>query len=328
MKNKNYLKKIIMLLVIASLSVTCFGCNKNPDSNSNNNNSEEDMPQETLSLEDAKWDLTFIHDVDSEADSTESKEDAKENDATTDTSNTDNNSSDSAKSSTAVTPDKPVAVTEHVEVTDNAGQPVTDSAGTVQTEVVTVTEQVKVTDNAGQPVTDSAGTVQTEVVNVTEPPATEKATQPTEAVAYTPSYDICKSYWLDMSENGDFFFEGEFLIIEFEVNENIPDGNYPVRIKSTDIASWDLVKWEPVCIDGEVAVNSNITSQQNAGDDFTLKVDSVSAKQGEKATVAIDLSNNPGFCGFVLEIEYDKSAMKIVSTSAGADFDGAVNYLN
>ena len=300
MKNKNYLKKIIMLLVIASLSVTCFGCNKNPDNNNSNNNSEEDMPQETLSLEDAKWDLTFIHDVDSEADSTESKEDAKENDATTDTSNTDNNSSDSAKSSTAVTPDKPVAVTEHVEVTDNAGQPVTDSAGAVQTEVV----------------------------NVTEPPATEKATQPTEAVAYTPSYDICKSYWLDMSENGDFFFEGEFLIIEFEVNENIPDGNYPVRIKSTDIASWDLVKWEPVCIDGEVAVNSNITSQQNAGDDFTLKVDSVSAKQGEKATVAIDLSNNPGFCGFVLEIEYDKSAMKIVSTSAGADFDGAVNYLN
>lgn len=329
-KNKNFLKKIILTLVIASLSVACFGCDKDNNTDDNSNSVAEDEAQETLSLEDAKWDLTFVNMGDENADSTESKEDANENDVTdTNTENTDSSSSDadSAKSSTAVTPDKPVAVTEVIEMTNESGQPVTDSKGTVQTEIVTVTEQVKVTDNAGQPVTDSAGTVQTEVVNVTEKPATE-ATQATEPITYTPSYDVCKSYWLDMSQEGDFFFEGEFLVFVFQVNDNTPDGNYPVTLKTTDIASWDVVKWEPVCINGEVAVNSNITAQEDAADgEFTLKVNSVSAKQGDMVTVAIDLSNNPGFCGFVLELEYDKSALQMIEAYSGADFGEAIQYL-
>ena len=277
--------------------------------------------------------MTFVHgdeDDASNADDTKAQQDAKEDatENTDDTSNTDTTDSNSPKSSTVANPEKNVAVTELVEVTDASGQPVTDSAGTVQTQVVNVTEQVKVTDASGQAVTDSAGTVQTQVVNVTEAQPATEATQATEAITYTPSYDVCRSYWLDMSQQSDFFFEGEFLVIEFQVNENIPDGNYPITFKKTDIASWDAVKWDPVCIDGEVAVNSDLTAQENLPDsDFGLKINSVAVKQGETATVTVDLANNPGFCGFVLEMEYDKSAMKIVSTSGGADFGNAVHYI-
>ncbi|MBD5144294.1 MAG: hypothetical protein K2K06_05955 [Oscillospiraceae bacterium] len=328
--SKNYLKKIILTLLIASCSIACFGCNQEKE----NNISEEDTPRETMDISEAKLPLTFIHDEDDDAsntDATKAQQDAKE-DATEnkdDTSNTDSNTDNgNAKSSTAAEPEKNVAVTEHVEVTDASGQPVTDSAGTVQTQVVNVTEQVKVTDASGQAVTDSAGTVQTQVVNVTEAPPATEATQATEAITYTPTYDVCRSYWLDMSQQSDFFFEGEFLVIEFQVNENIPDGNYPITFKKTDIASWDAVKWDPVCIDGEVAVNSDLTAQENLPDsDFGLKINSVAVKQGETATVTVDLANNPGFCGFVLEVEYDKSAMKIVSTSGGADFGNAVHYI-
>lgn len=323
--SKNYMKKIALMLVIASLSVTCFGCSDK------NNDSSEDTPRETISLDQTKQPLTFVHDVESEADATESKEDAKEEDATT--ANDSSDADGTAKSSTAATPDKTVPVTEYVEVTDASGQPVTDDAGNKQTEVVNVTEKVDVTDASGQPVTDNAGNTQTEVVNVTEAPTTNEnpateATQVTEAIVYTPSYDVCKAYWLDMSQECDFFFNGEFLVIEFEVNEDIPDGNYPITFKKTDIASWDVVKWDPVCINGEVAVNRDITAQEDASSsDFTLKINSVAAKQGETAKVTVDLSNNPGFCGFVIEVEYDKSALKIKSTSSGADFDSAINYV-
>ncbi|MDE5753128.1 MAG: hypothetical protein K2H89_01075, partial [Oscillospiraceae bacterium] len=325
-KNKNYMKKIILALVLASVSVTCFGCNKK-DSEAGDPTLET---QETLSLEQAKWPLTFSHDIGAEddADATEEpKEDATEGDA--------KSTQESAKASTAAAPDKSVTVTEHVEVTDASGQPVTDAAGVVQTEVVNVTEKVQVTNPSGQPVTNASGTVQTEVVNVTQaPPATDAnnsgtdaATEP-ETVAYTPVIDVCRAYWLDMSQTCDFFFDGEFLVINFQVNEGIPDGNYPVTFKKTDIASWDVKKWDPVCINGEVAVNSEITAQDDLPEsDFGLKINSVAAKQGDTVQVTIDLSNNPGFCGFVVEVEYDKSAMKIISTKSGADFDSVVNYV-
>ncbi|MDE7122207.1 MAG: hypothetical protein K2O42_08620, partial [Oscillospiraceae bacterium] len=255
------------------------------------------------------------------------KEDATESDKN---SGSDADSEqDASASSLETAPDKPVNVTEQVEVTDESGQPVTDAAGKKQTEVVNVTEQVKVTDTAGQPVTDAAGEAQTEVINVTEKPATAPAEKPTEAVAsYTPSMDVCNAYWLDMSQESDFFFNGEFLSIEFQINEGIPDGSYPITFKKTDIASWDVIKWDPVCINGEVAVNSEVATQDDfPEEDFALKINSVAGKQGDTVKVTVDLNNNPGFCGFVIELEYDKSALTIVSTESGADFDNAVNYV-
>lgn len=332
--NKNKMKKIMFAIILAMVSATCFGCNKNQDDSAD----APAEPTETLSLADVKQPLTFSHGNGSNSDAKEPAEDATEgaenSDANSDSSagtDSGSDSQDASKSSLETSPEKTVDVTEHVDVTDASGQPVTDAAGVVQTEIVKVTEQVQVTDPAGQPVTDSAGTVQTEVVNVTEKttaPAGGEET-PTQAVVnYTPEMDICNAYWLDMSQESDFFFDGEFLSLEFQVNEGIPDGSYPVTLKKTDIASWDVIKWDPVCIDGEVAVNSDVAPQDDfPADDFALKVNSVSAKPGDIVKVTVDLKNNPGFCGFVIELEYDKSALTIVSTESGADFDNAISYV-
>ncbi len=223
------------------------------------------------------------------------------------------------------------------EAVEDQNEPATEIATEVLTEVVTeytATEYVIVTDAAGEQVTEAGGAVQTEVQEVVQTEvATEIVTEIVTAPAgeeHTPSYDTCKAYWLDMTQQGDFTFDGEFLVLEFQVKEDTPDGNYPISITYTDIGSWELVSRYPECVAGEIVVgDAEPTKQAEASADaFTLTVDSVAAKQGETAKVAINMANNPGFCGFVIDIQYDAAAMNIVNSYGGVDFDeAAVNYL-
>ena len=349
---KNSMKKYLTVCLLAAVAVTAAGCS---DQNQETTSSTAgNLPQETISLDQTKQDLTFVHGGGSSKDAVEdaATADKQENSDSEDASSgegvsgtdaenqgSDNaGTTDSAKSTTAASTQAPVLVTEAVPVTDAAGESVTDAAGEVQTEVVNVTEAVPVTDAEGQDVTNDAGEVQTEVVNVTEPPREEPQENPgsqnndaTEAAntsSYSPSYDTCQAYWLDMSQEGDFFFNGEFLAFEFEVKEGTPDGSYPITIDSTDIASWDIVRWDPQIINGEVAVNTQAAAQEDMPDsDFGLKVNSVSAKPGDTVKVTIDLANNPGFCGFVIEVKYDKNALEMIDSYGGADFDTAIHYV-
>ncbi len=224
------------------------------------------------------------------------------------------------------------------EAAEDQNEPATEIVTEVLTEVVTeytATEYVAVTDTAGEQVTEAGGAVQTEVQEVVQTEvATEIVTEVVTAPAgaeYTPSYDTCKAYWLDMTQQGDFTFNGEFLVLEFQVKEDTPDGNYPINITYTDIGSWELVSRYPECVAGEIVVgDAEPTKKAEASADaFTLTVDSVAAKQGDIVKVAIDMANNPGFCGFVIDIQYDAAAMSIVQSYGGVDFDdAAVKYLN
>ena len=140
-----------------------------------------------------------------------------------------------------------------------------------------------------------------------------------------PKYDTCKAYWLDMSKQGDFTFNGEFLTVTFALKSYIPDGSYPVKIAKTDIASWEEVRYYPEIIDGEIAVGQAKAAQDPMSDkNFTLKVNSAEAKPGETVTMTIDLANNPGFCGFVIDIQYDANAMILVSAAGGKDYNESV----
>ena len=142
---------------------------------------------------------------------------------------------------------------------------------------------------------------------------------------YTPVYDTCKAYWLDMTQMGDYTFNGEFLVITFQIKNDAPDGNYPVSIVTTDIASWDLSQYNPHIINGEVSINGTPTPQEDIpADEFTLKLNSVSGKQGDTVTMVMELQNNPGFCGFVIDVQYDSNALSIVEAKGGKDFQKAV----
>lgn len=331
---KHNLKKILLICLTASLAMTAFGCNKNnPETGETSTSSEAgNMPQETISLGQTKQPLTFVHDVDDGVDNTEGNAEEQEKTATTVAGG-----ENKVETTTNVAV---VEATEVVAVTDDKGQTATDAKGNQQTEVVKATQAVAVTDAAGKPETNAKGETQTEVVPVTETVVvTEKAENPAtlspnadpnnQQTSYSPVYDTCKAYWLDMSQESDFMFEGEFLIFEFEINKDIPDGSYPITISKTDIASWDLVSLNPKIINGEVAVNTEPQKQEDFPEnDFALKVNSVSAKQGDTVKVAIDLKNNTGFCGFVIDVQYDKAAMTIVDTYGGENFtQSAINYV-
>lgn len=286
---KNIMKRCVLTCLVAAFAVSGFGCNKKPN--------DENRPAETISLENTKQDLTFSYKQGPAVDATESAE-----------------NSEKADESTAESKQEYEDVTEFVDVTDEAGQPVTDANGVKQTEVVVV---------GTRPVSGS-GNDSSRVDDGNDDSSTADGNSGGNAGSYTPSYDTCKAYWLDMSKAEDYVFNGEFLIITFQVNEDIPDGNYPVTIAATDIASWDLVTYDPVIINGEVSVNSTPTEQQTAGSDFTLKVNSTEAKQGDVATVVVDLSNNPGFVGFVVDIQYDANAFTILDATGGKDFNNTI----
>lgn len=325
---KNVMKKMLLVCLVASFAASAFGCNKN--------NNEEDLQIETISLDQTKQDLTFTYGQGAgpAVDVTEAAE-----------GDEDENAEDVEAFE---------EVTELVDVTDDGGQAVTDAEGAVQTQTVVVeTRPATISSpgsssgglggngssgnsgngnsgNAGNSGSGNSGNGNAgNSGNGGSGNAGGEGGNQTPANNYTPAYDTCKAYWLDMSQEGDYFFNGEFLIITFEVNEDTPDGSYPVSIATTDIASWELVSYDPVKINGEVAVNSQVATQEDAsGNDFTLKVNSTSAKQGEMATVVVDLSNNPGFCGFVIDIQYDANALTIVDATGGADFNKTVSSVN
>jgi hypothetical protein len=202
-------------------------------------------------------------------------------------------------------------------VTDAAGQQVTDAAGQSVTEA-TVVGTREVDAAAAQP--DATAAPAPAQTDAPAPAATDAP-----AASYTPAYDTCKAYWLDMTQYGDYMFNGEFLVIQFKVNQDIPDGSYPVKIAKTDIASWEEVRYYPEIIDGEIAVGQAKAAQDPMSDKiFTLKVNSAEAKPGETVTMTIDLANNPGFCGFVIDIQYDANAMILVSAAGGKDYNESV----
>ncbi len=331
---KNNLRKMLIICLTASLAVTAFGCSsKSSETGESSSSKAENTPQqESISLGQTKQPLTFVHDVDDGVDNTEGNAEAQENDAAATTVAAGKNEENATSVSV-------VEATEIVAVTDDKGTPATDAQGKQQTEVVKATQAAVVTDAAGKPETNAKGETQTQVVPVTETVVvTEKAespatlspnADPNTQTEYTPVYDTCKAYWLDMSQESDFVFEGEFLIFEFEINKDIPDGSYPITITQTDIASWDLVSLNPKIINGEVAVNTELKKQEDFPEnEFALKVESVAAKQGDTVKVAIDLKNNTGFCGFVVDVQYDKSAMTIVDTYGGENFtQSAINYV-
>ncbi len=291
------MKKVLAICLVAAMSAVTFGC-------SSGKNTESEAPMETISVDDTKQELQFFYGNGPSADSTEAATESKATEASVDAGNTETE---------VVTEIATEIATEYVAVTDEAGQDVTDAQGAVQTEVQTE--------------------VVTEVVTVpaaSEPSETDDTQEdPADTPAHTPSYDTCKAYWLDMSQMGDFTFNGEFLVLEFEIKEGVPAGSYPITITETDIGSWDLESRVPQCIDGEVTVGDAQPAEQakaNTGE-FALKVKNASGNPGDTVKVAIDLSNNPGFCGFIVDIQYDAAALSIVDSYGGSDFDAAVNLV-
>ena len=143
---------------------------------------------------------------------------------------------------------------------------------------------------------------------------------------YTPGIKTYQAYWLDISEQKDFVFDGNLLEFELKVNENTPDGIYPIEVYFADLSNYSAntdenadklnnVKFRP----GYVCVNKAKPEIPALGKEMTLTPDTVSAKPGESVRVNVRVDNNPGLVAFVIRMHFDNNAMSISKGGAGSD---------
>lgn len=207
------------------------------------------------------------------------------------------------------------------EVTDAEGQP--------------VTETVTVTDANGKTVTDSKGETVTETVKVTtvvKKPASSgnnSSTTPSKSEEnndnsnsnYTPANDGRYYMWLDISKNENFYFEGDMLKMSFKVKENIPDGDYKIRI-THDLSSIAGVSLNSTSksIDGTIRVNNGDIEPADVSGETGMVIygDNVACKQGDTIDYYINIKNNEGLAAFCIWLYFDSNAFEFIEDAACA----------
>ncbi|MBR2282919.1 MAG: hypothetical protein IJ874_00650 [Ruminococcus sp.] len=205
--------------------------------------------------------------------------------------------------------------TETQTVTDASGAAVTDAQGVKVTEVVTVTtiveqtEIVNVTDNSGQ--------------NVTQPVSgSGSGTQTTPAAEYTPKNKGRYAMWLDISKDANFLFEGQFLKVTFKVKDDIPDGDYTIRVAPdlSDVTGTTI--YPSKVINGTLRVNNGDIDPVDVSSETGMVIygDNIACKQGDTVDFYINIKNNTGLVAFMVWVYYDANAVDILSNGTAGDF--------
>lgn len=132
-----------------------------------------------------------------------------------------------------------------------------------------------------------------------------------------------QAWWMDISKQQDYVFNGEYLVAEFKIKDGTGDGIYPITIDHADFANWDskTVKFETV--DGAVIVGGEATENKfNESGAPQLMVSNVAGKAGETVKITIQVKDNPGVVANVLRFSYNSDVLEFVSAGEGADFNG------
>lgn len=137
---------------------------------------------------------------------------------------------------------------------------------------------------------------------------------------------VAQAYWMDLSEQADKVFNGEYLKAQFKIKETAQNGIYPITIEKADFSNWgdpDPKTVKFVQIDGAIVVGGN--AEDNQFTDSTepqLLVSNVSGNPGDTVTVIFKVKNNPGVVGNILNFSFNGDALEYLGGESGADFDG------
>lgn len=198
-------------------------------------------------------------------------------------------------------------------------------------------EYVVVTDANGKAVTDTNGKQVTTPAKTTTANGNSNSSNgssnnnassgDSSSDNYQPNMTRRALYWLDMSEQENFVFNGETIVLTFKIKDNAADGNYAVNIcKETDFADYSAEgRITADLIDGTVTVgNATPEEARNAqSGKFTVSVGSASGKDGDEVKVPINFSDNPGLVGMIFWFEYDSNALELVPDECGVGADAA-----
>lgn len=206
-------------------------------------------------------------------------------------------------------------VTEVVTVTDAKGAVVTDAKGSAVTSIANVTTVVRKTTIKTAPANNTATTAVngTEAVVVTNPIYND----------YKASTQTKYAMWLDISKDENFYFEGDFITVDFKVKEGIPDGDYKIQISPdlSDIAGKTVHPGK--VIDGIIRVNNGSVEAINMDSETADNVyygDQIACKQGDTITFNINVKNNTGIAAFFMWFYYDSNALEMVSAKPCGEF--------
>ena len=137
---------------------------------------------------------------------------------------------------------------------------------------------------------------------------------------------IAQGYWMDLSEQADKVFNGEYLKAQFKIKETAQNGIYPITIEKADFSNWgdpnpQTVKF--VQIDGAIVVGGSAEENQfTDSSEPQIMVSNVSGNPGDTVTVIFKIKNNPGVVGNILNFSYNGDALEYLGGESGADFDG------
>lgn len=174
------------------------------------------------------------------------------------------------------------------------------------------TEIVEVTEPNGEKATDSSGSVVTQIV--TKPANTS-------ADNYKSKTESKYCFWIDISKDSDYIFNDQFIKVTFNLKDNIPDRDYPVRF-NPDLSSVAGKTITPdKVVQGTIRVGGDIAAQNVSSESgFVVYGDNVSAKAGDSVDYYLNIKNNPGLAGILVWIYYDANAMEVESIRPAGEF--------
>jgi hypothetical protein len=174
------------------------------------------------------------------------------------------------------------------------------------------TEIVEVTEANGEKATDSAGNVVTQIVTKPADSSSENYKSKTES-------KYC--FWIDISKDSDYVFNDQFIKVTFNLKDNIPDRDYPVRF-NPDLSSVAGKTITPdKVVQGTIRVGGDIAAQNVSSESgFVVYGDNVSAKAGDTVDYYLNIKNNPGLAGILVWVYYDANAMDVESIRPAGEF--------
>lgn len=186
-----------------------------------------------------------------------------------------------------------------------------EGAGNENTQAAEETKIVEVTDNEGNPQTDDQGNKITEIVK---------------EASYVPDIKTAETYWLDMTQQKDFIFNGQFLVANFKIKDTTPDGSYEIGISKTDVGNWDAQTLTPDQINGYVTVGNAETPAVSSPveGNFTFSAESAKGNAGDEVQVIFDVTDNPGIVAFVFCFTFDANALEFQGLEIGTDAEGII----
>lgn len=293
MKKTN--RKLLTAIITSVALFSLFACNDN-DKNKNSTVSENKVSENTTSASQSE-----------STSSVTSQSDMK--------NTTENNNALTSLSQTSVMSTSP----SDTAVSESKGTEVTDKTSDVSTAKTTLA----ITESSTEKITDT-----TIITTTTTPPVTT-VTEETTTEKITPNNVIFT--WICANKDNTLPGDGQFAAVTFRIKENAAPGEYYVSMSSKKgnnngaFAKYDGVKKYTDFDGGIISVSTGYIAADYdyQGNEIFVNLTNTHGNPGDTVTVFVDVFNNfPGVIGAAsLKLEFDNSALEIISVEPGTMFD-------